>query len=96
MSFVGIEGDLKMKKHLILGVHITDRMIHAGEIQDVLTKYGGSIRTRLGLHEIEAGGSPNGVLILECADDEATFNELAEALSDVTGVEAKKMVFDHE
>ncbi|MFI4913351.1 MAG: hypothetical protein ACIAQZ_16965 [Sedimentisphaeraceae bacterium JB056] len=84
-----------MEKHLILGVHITNRLIHAGEIQDILTKFGGIIRTRLGLHEVETGSSPNGVLLLECTGDETKFHDLAEALSGVEGVEIKKMVFDH-
>jgi hypothetical protein len=84
-----------MEKHLILGVHITDRLIHAVEIQDILTKFGGIIRTRLGLHEVESGSSPNGVLILECTGNEAKFDDLAASLDKVEGVEIKKMVFDH-
>jgi hypothetical protein len=84
-----------MEKHLILGVHITDRLIHAGQIQEILTQFGKIIRTRLGLHDIQSGGSPNGVLLLECAGDEAAFNELAAALGKVDGVEVKKIVFDH-
>lgn len=85
-----------MEKHLIMGVHITNRTIHAGEIQDVLTKFGGCIRTRLGLHDVNGqGGSPNGVLILECVGEESKFDALAEALHKISGVEVKKMVFDH-
>ncbi len=85
-----------MEKHLILGVHITDRLIHAGQIQDILTKYGHIIRTRLGLHEIASGGSPNGVLILECSGGEGDFNDLAASLKEVEGVDVQKMVFDHK
>lgn len=86
-----------MEKHLILGVHITDRLIHAGEIQEILTKFGNCIKTRLGLHEVNGkGGSPNGVLLLECIADEAAFNELASSLDAVNGVEVKKIVFDHK
>jgi hypothetical protein len=84
-----------MDKHLIMGVHITDRLIHAGEIQDILTKFGSIIKTRLGLHEVKSGGSPNGVLVLECTSDEAKFQDLATALNKVEGVEVKTMIFDH-
>ena len=45
-----------MKKHLILGVHITNRVKHVPEVQKVLTEFGCSIKTRLGLHE--AGRRP--------------------------------------
>ncbi len=85
-----------MEKHLILGVHITDRVEHAVEVQNILTKFGGCIRTRLGLHDVTSqGGSPNGVLILECIGKETVFNDLADALSKIPGLEVKKMVFDH-
>jgi len=85
-----------MEKHLILGVHITDRMVHAGEVQNILTKFGSCIRTRLGLHDVTAqGGSPNGVMILECIGKESVFNDLSDALSKIAGIEVKKMVFDH-
>ncbi len=85
-----------MEKHLIMGVHITNRMTHAGEVQNVLTKFGGCIRTRLGLHDVnKQGSSPNGVMVLECIGDEAVFNDLSGALSKIDGVEVKTMVFDH-
>ena len=86
-----------MEKHLILGVHITDRLVRAGEIQTILTKYGNCIKTRLGLHDVSgSSSSPNGVLLLECVCQESCFDELAAALGKVEGVDVKKMVFDHE
>ena len=55
-----------MKKHLIFGVHITNRVKRVPEIQKVLTEFGCSIKTRLGLHEADAKVcSPNGLIILE-------------------------------
>ena len=38
--------------HTIVAVHITDRLKEAVEVQKLLTRYGGQIKTRLGLHEI--------------------------------------------
>ncbi len=53
-----------MDKHILVGVPITERAMHAGEVQGVFTKYGCSIRTRLGLHEADTGaGSPNGLVL---------------------------------
>lgn len=83
-------------QHIILGVHITDRIHHVRSVQDVLTEYGCSIRTRLGLHEADKDFcSPNGLLILEMTDDLKTAQELANRLNAIEGVEVQTMVFGH-
>lgn len=85
-----------MERHVILGVHITDRLRRAGEVQRLLSEYGCSIKTRLGLHDTAPGAcSPNGLLILEMVGDPAAATELAAMLGAVAGVEVKQMVFDH-
>ncbi len=85
-----------MDKHIVVGVHITERVQHAGQVQEVFTKYGCSIRTRLGLHEADAKVcSPNGLIILEMADDDAVVAELIVALESIQGVEVQQMIFDH-
>ncbi len=85
-----------MDKHSIFGVHITDRLKEAVEVQKALTRYGRNIKTRLGLHEVGADvDAPNGVLILEMYGDEATCYRLANDLAAVEGVEVQKMVFGH-
>ncbi len=87
---------MPLKKHVILGVHITDRIHHVSDVQHLLTEYGCSIRTRLGLHEADQGFcSPNGLLLLEMTDDENTADQLAQKLNAIEGVEAKKLTFDH-
>lgn len=87
---------MEQQKHLICGVHITDRLQHAMEVQDILTGYGRYIRTRLGLHEVgEESSSPNGVLLLEFIGEETKFQEFALKLGKIEGVEVKQMVFDH-
>ena len=40
-----------MEDHIILGVHITDRIKHVSEVQTLFTQFGCYIKTRLGLHE---------------------------------------------
>ena len=87
---------MPLSQHIILGVHITDRIHHVDPVQHALTEYGCSIRTRLGLHEADAGFcSPNGLLLLEMTDDEPKAAELMDKLNAIEGVEAQKMTFDH-
>jgi ribose 5-phosphate isomerase len=87
---------MPLNQHIILGVHVTDRVHHVRLVQDTLTEYGCSIRTRLGLHEADKGFcSPNGLIILEISDDIATAEELANKLNSIEGVEVQKMVFSH-
>ncbi|HVN95717.1 MAG TPA: hypothetical protein VMT62_04765 [Syntrophorhabdaceae bacterium] len=83
-------------KHLICGVHITERLKHALEVQQILTEFGGNIKTRLGLHELSvAGEGPNGLLVIEFVGTDATFKKFTQKLGKVVGVEVKQMVFDH-
>lgn len=82
--------------HLILGVHITDRIRHAADVQNLLTEYGCSIKTRLGLHEAsEQMCSPNGILLLEICGDIGNGRELAGKLNGLEGVDVKEMHFTH-
>ena len=84
------------QKHIILGVHITDRVTHASQVQQTLTEYGANIKTRLGLHEIDGHqASPNGLILLEMAGDEARCLDVATRLAAIKGVEVQKMVFGH-
>jgi hypothetical protein len=85
------------KRHIILGIHITGRVQHVPRVQDLFTEYGCSIKTRLGLHEAsESVCSPNGLILLEMAGDEAPIFELAHKLEAVEGIEVQKMVFEHD
>lgn len=87
---------MPMKKHILFGVHITDRLRHVDVVQHLLSEYGCNIKTRLGLHEVsEKFCSPNGLLILEMAGDEKKCMELADKLAAVEGIEVQKMIFDH-
>lgn len=84
-----------MEKHIIFGVHITDRLTRASEVQQLFSKYGCNIKTRLGLHEVSNVCSPNGLVILEMHGEEPVCNQLYDALSGIEGIEMQKMVFDH-
>ena len=77
-------------KKTILGIHVAQRTKHTAKVQKILTEYGCSIRTRIGLHEAAEGVcSPNGLILLEVVSQAAG---LAAALAKVPGVTVKKMV----
>ena len=75
----------------IMAVRIEQRDATAVEVQKVLTEYGCSIRTRLGLHDQTNDNtcSPSGILILQLACDEHTAEELNKKLNVISGVKAK-------
>ena len=45
-----------MDDHVVIGVHVTDRIKEAVEVQRSPTAFGGYIKTRLGLHEVDQDG----------------------------------------
>ncbi|HEX2967129.1 MAG TPA: hypothetical protein VHO84_15195 [Syntrophorhabdaceae bacterium] len=83
-------------KHLICGIHITERVRHAVPVQQILTEFGRNIKTRLGLHEISSTDEgPNGMLLVEFVGSEDSFGDFLQKLNTVEGVEVKQMIFDH-
>ena len=82
--------------HIILGIHVTNRLKNAVDVQKIFTEYGCNIKTRVGLHDVDANAcSPSGVVLIEFfgSDDEAT--AMMATLNEVEGVHVQKMVFDH-
>ena len=82
--------------HIILGIHVTNRLKNAVEVQKVFTEYGCNIKTRVGLHDVDANAcSPSGVVLIEFfgSGDEAT--AMMAKLNEVEGVQVQKMVFGH-
>ncbi|MCY2926837.1 MAG: hypothetical protein NT031_15660 [Planctomycetota bacterium] len=86
----------KKEHHVILGVHITDRLKKAALVQSLLSKYGSHIRTRVGLHDVTGkSGSPNGVVLLEMVGAMTHSDALAAKLGAIPGVEVQRIVFTH-
>ena len=82
------------KETRILGVLIIDRQQEAGKIQNVLTKYGCSIKTRLGLHEVtNEVSSTSGLLLLELTGNVSEMDKLENELLAVEGTQTQKMIF---
>ena len=83
-------------KHIILGVHVTDRLNDAAKVQAVLTEFGCNIKTRIGLHDISGTAcSGTGIMLLEISNSEDVAKKIAAALDAVGGVQTKMMVFAH-
>ena len=83
-------------RHVIVAIHVTDRVEQASVVQTVLTQYGGFIKTRIGLHEATGkGASPNGVILLELVASPDGGKGILAALNGIAGVEAKGVVFGH-
>lgn len=86
-----------MKDHIILGVHITNRMKNAIRVQEILSEYGCHIRTRLGLHEVDENFcAQGGVLILEMVGENKTIDEMVDKLKAIEGLQIQKLVFGHD
>lgn len=85
-----------MEKHMIVGIHITDRIKKAGEVQKVFTKFGCCIKTRVGLHDVsENYCATGGIILLELWGDPQAWKEMVGKLKKIKGVEVKQMVFVH-
>jgi hypothetical protein len=83
-----------MEKKIILGFQVTNRVNTVQNVQKVLTEYGCFIKTRLGLHDVDANFcSGTGLVLLETYGDETKIAEMESALKAIDGVQLQKMVF---
>lgn len=82
--------------HIIVGVHVRNRIQEAGAVQKLLTEYGCNIKTRLGLHEVSGDYcATDGIMLLELFGDPAICGELKRKLAAIEGLDVKEMVFEH-
>ncbi len=75
----------------ILAVRVEQREEAAVNVQKILTEYGCSIMTRLGLHDRTSDNtcSPSGILLLQLCSPESISKELEKKLDAIAGVKAK-------
>lgn len=83
-----------MSNVTILGIKLNQRTNNALALQEVLSKYGCSIKTRIGLHPFEEGVcSATGIILLELAGDDTEKENLEKELKTIPEAEIQKMVF---
>ena len=86
----------KKEDHLIVGVHITDRVKHAPDVQKILTEYGDHIKTRLGMNDrVLDHTGPAGLILLQMVGEEERADAMMGKLKKIRGVDAKKIIFKH-
>jgi hypothetical protein len=84
-----------MKEIRVLGIYINDRVNNALGIQKILSKYGCSIRTRLGLHEVlDDYCLEGGLILLELTGDRDEWLKLENELLEIDQLEVQKMEFN--
>ena len=77
----------------IIGIKVNNRIESAISVQEILTKYGCIIKTRIGLHEeINGKCSPRGLILLEVINDEKA-TDIANQLCDIEEIEIQQMKF---
>lgn len=78
--------------HIIMGIVIDLRSKNAQKVQEVLTKHGCIIKTRLGLHEVsETECTEHGLVILTLMNKEKEIEALKEELLSMEGVRVNIM-----
>jgi len=84
-----------MNEVRVLGILIPDRIKEAPAVQNLLTKYGCSIKTRIGLHEAsDTMCAVNGLILLELTGPQAEWAKLEKELNAINGVKVQKMSFE--
>jgi hypothetical protein len=79
----------------VLGILLKQRHHNIDLVQDIFTKYGCSIRTRLGINISHEYNIPDaGLILLELTGDIKEMDKLEESLRDLHGVQVNKMVFN--
>jgi uncharacterized protein (DUF1330 family) len=79
---------------IIIGIHVLDRMQCISKVQEILTKYGCDVKTRLGLHKTnEQNCSKSGLIILEFIGSKQRLEEMVESLLKIESVKIQKMIF---
>ena len=83
-----------MEEVRVMGIVVSNRVEEAARLQEILTKYGCTIRTRLGLHEASKEKcSRNGLILLELVGDSFKWEELENEQNTIEGIVLKSIDF---
>jgi len=78
----------------ILGILLRKRMQTAESFQEILSKHGCIIKTRVGIHNASDNKcSPDGVILLDVIGDDSEIATLEKDLKFLYGAEVQKMSF---
>ena len=78
----------------IMAIKVEERAAKAPHLQEILTKYGCIIKTRVGFHETDDEKcSMNGIILLHLFGDNKEFQELYERIEKLDGVTPKFIEF---
>lgn len=84
-----------MAKVRIMGINVSNRSEVADKVHKVLTNYGCSIRTRLGLNEAdEIHYGSGGLIILELTGDEKEWELMQKDLDEIGDIQVNFMDFE--
>ncbi|MEA3423367.1 MAG: hypothetical protein U9Q80_06215 [Bacillota bacterium] len=80
---------------IIVGIQVNHRSGDAVKVQEILTKYGCIIKSRLGLHDAGDGCSDEGLILLELIErkDKVAAEYLEEEINALENVKIKRMNF---
>lgn len=78
----------------ILGIKLYERVSTAPDFQTILSQYGCSIKTRIGLHSVSDGVcATNGIVLIEFIGNDETLASFEEELKSLGNIEIQKMTF---
>jgi hypothetical protein len=79
---------------VLMAVQIGGRTNHATKVQEILTKYGCNIKTRVGFHDTDENHcSTDGILILQLFGKENERKDMLDELNALHEVSAKFITF---
>lgn len=74
----------------IMGILVDKRTKSAPRVQEILTKYGDSILSRVGIHDLEE--QDNGLITLNIRDKNEKISALSQELESLEGVQVKSVI----
>ena len=79
----------------IFGILIRDKQLENGCVQEILARYVNSIKTRLGIYEVEHKEShPYGLILIQVIGSEEEMERFEKEIYAIDGVEIQRMFFD--
>lgn len=82
-----------MKCQTIMAISIDNRHADAPKFQELITRYGCLIKTRIGLHQIDSCAE-DGLIILQICGDDAAIQALGAEINSLESARAQWMRLD--